>query len=174
MLSWAELHGGGIPAPPGNLWRVKTSIKPGPLAAAGTPPVPGDTRLPNCAFLSSHLSVLLLWNAGRQGCLCWSKFPVSQLWTREQPGHHCHGAMGQCQVPEHLLSTLGASSSPRIVSWCSNMAAQNWDLGWGCQGHGRSDCVSMVGMCPPWLGKVMISSQPVIDMRWFINILCSE
>lgn len=31
----------------------------------------------HCAFLTSHLSVLLLWNAGREGCLCCSQFPVS-------------------------------------------------------------------------------------------------
>lgn len=172
VLSWAELEGGGIPAPSGNLER-KNSIKPGPWAASGPLSVAGDTRL-LALCLPDILSVLLLWNAGREGCLCWSQFPVSHLGTREQPGHHGHGASGQCQVPEHLLSAHGASSSPGILPGGQMWQPKNGTWGGGARVQGRSDCLSMVEMCPPWLEKVTISPQPVIDTRLFINILCSE
>lgn len=72
------------------------------------------------------------------------------------------------------LPCPSASSSPGLVAWQSDVAAQNRGLGWGCKGQGRPDCPSVVRKCHLWLGKVMISLQPVIDMRLFINILCSE
>lgn len=45
----------------------------------------------------------------------------------------------------------------------------------GLQGKGQGAWLSpRAETCPPWLQKVTISPQPVIDMRLFINILCSE
>lgn len=107
----------------------KTIIKPGIKLLLGLLLWQGTPDCLHCAFLTSRLSVLLLWNAGRKGYLCWSQFPVFQLETREQPRHHGHDATGQCQVPEHFLSALGASISPGVVSWWSKVAAQNCHMG---------------------------------------------
>lgn len=130
----AELGRAGGRWHPHSSWEPvesKTSIKPDIKLLLGLLLWQGTPGCLHCAFLTSHLSVLLLWNAGRECCLWWSLFTVSQLGTREQLGHHGHGATGQCQVPEHLLSALGASSSPGIVP-----GDQTWQPKTGTWGGG--------------------------------------
>lgn len=61
MLSWAKLEGGGI-STPGNL-ESKTTIKPGIKLLLGLLLWWGTPDCLHCAFLTSHLSVLL--QAGR-------------------------------------------------------------------------------------------------------------
>lgn len=91
----------------------------------------------------------------------------------------CPGMMPGAGAPRQAgraqpLPYPSATNSPGLVPRQLDVAAQNQVLGWGDKNQGRPGCPSTVGTCPPWLGKVMISPEPVIDMRLFINILCSE
>lgn len=113
---------------------------------------------PACALPPRHplCLVLPLWGAGRDGCPCWSQFPVPKMWTREQPGHHRHSAPGQCRGPEHLVRLAELSPCPAAVPPAAQglfLGGRTWQpktRAWGGGTRGRGGLA-----VPPWWGCVL-------------------